>query len=317
MGERAQKKYKRSAEEISNTIDKTGLNEGNIKKFLFQLNKIRDCVMKQPESLHRMNQKLSTFITLMEREFDTELSIESYFEFQNLGKYGKALKKIGYDSLEDLECKDQDQFNDDILSICQNVDGFNNRDLRTLKQICLKPDISWKRYQNEKNKVVTEQMAETAPILKKCFGSMDDAMKSIQIETKKALELNPKNKKQSNSIDLLHKTAEKSLCLIQNFKEKECKESKGEKVIKLKALTVATGISDCCSEIIRNQRDVADSVLLTKSILDSKPNKFKKKNGSNKSLEIRVKERVKTLMQNAWRPHIKRKKKKTKKNNIT
>eukprot|EP01083_Nonionella_stella_P301306 1032915_1 len=308
---RAEKKYKRCVEEISDTIDKTGLSEENIGLFLRQLNKIRDAILKQPESLSKMNEKLSTFVDLMSREFNTELSIESYFGFVNLKKYEPLMKEAGYNALEELICEDEREFNERIVSICAAVDGFNNRDRRALKEICLRPHV-WKRYQDEKNKVITRQMAVTAPLLKDCFDSMDDAMQPIQMATKKAL-MSSTNKRsitalrKTNPSESLQKTADESLNRIAKFKKNKCKSYKGEEVLTLKALTVAKGSADCCTEMIKTQQEVAHSILLIKSILRLKPSELKDRDKENKmSLEDRVKERVSSAVAKAWTPYIER-----------
>eukprot|EP01083_Nonionella_stella_P003812 10937_1 len=87
-------------------------------------------------------------------------------------------------------------------------------------------------------------MAVTAPLLKDCFDSMDDAMRPIQMATRKAL-MSSTNKRsltafrKKDPIETLRKTSDESLNRIAKFKKTKCKAHKGDEVLTLKALTVA------------------------------------------------------------------------------
>eukprot|EP01084_Bolivina_argentea_P163425 284314_1 len=299
-----EKKHKFFAKEVSDTIDKTGLSESNIALFLNKLNKLLDVTMKQQEHLNSLSTKLDTFITLIQREFSAELTIDSYFEFQNLTKCVQYLKDKGIMKLYQLECTDEKEFESRVLPICAAIKGFNNRDKRELKKICCQSEL-WKMYQNEKTEMVTKSLQQIAPNLADFFGSINDEMGKIQNATK--LQLEPKQNKSitiglnNNKSKKLNEIAKKSLDVIIQCKKKSNKKMKEGHVLQLKAKTVINGISDSCEEIIRNQQEITDSIILSNSILAMKPNELK--TDEKETFQQKVVSQVQNAVVKAWKPY--------------
>eukprot|EP01084_Bolivina_argentea_P255629 430048_1 len=125
--EDTEKRYKRNDDEILATIMKTGVNEDSIGRFLKLTHRLIGDTVSTQEEANKLNAELATFGKMIGRECQDKLSIDYYFKEKNLARFAPILLAQNYNDLQDLECKDDDEF-EDIVDII-------NKDIKKKKKI--------------------------------------------------------------------------------------------------------------------------------------------------------------------------------------
>eukprot|EP01083_Nonionella_stella_P006605 19161_1 len=123
--ELAQLKYAESNDKIRDVINRTNLDEGSIPQFL---NLINDGLivgtLNDTAKREELNAKLGAFAELVERRTSTTMEIDTYFKGK-LDPFVQYLRAEEYASMNDILCKDDNEFNEILGIIEKGIDAEN------------------------------------------------------------------------------------------------------------------------------------------------------------------------------------------------
>eukprot|EP01084_Bolivina_argentea_P313190 542338_1 len=121
----AQLKYKESNDKIRDAINKTNVGEESIPQFL---NLINDGLivgtLNDTAKREELNAKLGAFAELVERRTSTTMEIDTYFKGK-LDPFVQYLRAEEYASMNDILCKDDNEFNEILGIIEKGIDAEN------------------------------------------------------------------------------------------------------------------------------------------------------------------------------------------------
>jgi len=128
--ESAERDYKRYDDQVNAAIDKTGQTQENVERFLKLIHSLIGQTATTQANADKLDSQINTFRTLIERECQDKLTVESYFSERNLDRFIPILANRGIILCQHLIRNNEDEVKRDILDylerkINQQIEEWN------------------------------------------------------------------------------------------------------------------------------------------------------------------------------------------------
>eukprot|EP01083_Nonionella_stella_P203717 743126_1 len=145
------------------------------------------------------------WITKLEDDVELcEIPLSKYFKGK-LAKWAEYLEEDCYESMEEILCDDDDEFDAIVATIEEGIardggkpmqqatPGSTTRVMRDLERLCMRDHakVGWLRAQAQKEAIVGKQLSEISPFLATFFGEMQVAVTDARIILEYSAERTP------------------------------------------------------------------------------------------------------------------------------